>query len=158
MPLVWPRTRTPTGQFAPESLSERFWAKVDRTDECWIWLGSKRRDYGLTFDQGRHRPATQVAWELTYSEPFPTGMDACHTCDNPPCVRPDHIFPGTAKDNIQDAKRKGRLSRGRTHCPAGHRYDEANTYYPPSGRSGWCRACQRAAQKRYKARKRAAQI
>ena len=95
-----------------KSLANRFWAKVDKTDECWIWKAYKDPDsYGFIAMKidgkwtGRNR-ATRVAWELTYG-PIPKGLLVCHHCDNPPCVRPDHLFLGTKSDNMRDAINKG---------------------------------------------------
>src|ERR1035437_1114154 len=92
----------------------RFEANVERTPGCWIWMGSRRSPdpalaYGMFWLDGKIRPAAQVAWEIANGRPFPESMDACHTCDNPPCVNPAHVFPGTAQDNARDAYAKGRL-------------------------------------------------
>lgn len=87
------------------TVDERFWSKVDRasSDECWIWNGSTgERGYGRFWYEGRQRQAHHVAWLLTKGE-IPEGLMACHTCDNPPCVNPGHIFWGTMSDNIVDA-------------------------------------------------------
>lgn len=92
-------------------LSERFWEKVDKSageDACWIWTGSKIRGYGSIYANGRNRKATQISWEFYHGEPFPTGMSACHACDNPSCVNPKHIWAGTQKDNALDCVAKGR--------------------------------------------------
>jgi hypothetical protein len=103
------------------SREERFWMKVDRSGECWAWLGASRtrgangeKRYGQFWDQGRNRPAQVVAWELANGRPFPEGMDGCHHCDNPTCVRPDHVFPGTARENALDMVAKGRNRNGAT--------------------------------------------
>jgi hypothetical protein len=134
-------------------IEERFWPKVQKTDGCWLWRSPDKRGYGTIWDNARkkNRRATQVSWEIHHGKSFPDGMDACHTCDNPPCVRPDHIFPGTAKDNAQDALRKGRLKnvalpagwqRTLTHCKRGHEFTPENTYLKKdnNGRRA-CRAC-----------------
>ncbi len=97
--------------------AERFWPHVDKEGPvhpvlgtpCWLWAGHRdKRGYGQ-FNVGKRklRLAHRVAWELT-NGPIPDGLFACHHCDNPPCVRPDHLFPGTNGDNINDAIRKGR--------------------------------------------------
>lgn len=98
--------------FVSRPLEERFWEKVDKKDGdgCWEWTGStRRRGYGEIYVDGRIRRASQVAYELATGKPFPPDLVACHHCDNPGCVRPDHIFAGTMKDNILDAAKKGRL-------------------------------------------------
>lgn len=96
-----------------------FWARVDKSGECWEWLGSKTSaGYGTV---GR-RPVTYLAhryaWQLTHGEPPPPGMCLCHTCDNPGCVRPEHLFLGTRADNNQDRSRKGRGHIGEQHPSA----------------------------------------
>lgn len=91
----------------------RFWSKVDKGDGtgCWLWTASKVKDgYGRFHLNGKNRPAQQVAWEIAYGFPFPEGMLGCHTCDNPPCVRPEHVFPGTIADNAADMRAKGRAN------------------------------------------------
>lgn len=94
-------------------LSERFWAKVDRGDGCWEWQGARRKpwNYGVV-QTGRWgascvQRAHRVAWALTYG-PIPDGLWVLHRCDNPPCVRPDHLFLGDAFVNMQDCVQKGR--------------------------------------------------
>jgi hypothetical protein len=95
----------------------RFWALVDRSGECWLWLGSqvkaprsKSAGYGLFVRGGRrgHVLAHKYALELKLGRSLGLGMKALHTCDNPPCARPDHLFEGTQADNIADMVAKGR--------------------------------------------------
>ena len=72
---------------------------------CWEWVGPFRGGlYGDFQGQGAHRKAFEL-WE----GPIPEGRLVCHTCDNPPCVNPDHLFVGTYSDNALDAHAKGRL-------------------------------------------------
>lgn len=92
-------------------IEERFWNRVDKTGECWLWTGSAgkgRNAYG-TVSAWDHKtwPAHRVAWTLA-SGPIPDGMLVCHRCDTPRCVRPDHLFLGTASDNQKDSVAKGR--------------------------------------------------
>jgi hypothetical protein len=140
-------------------LEERFWAKVDRrgSDECWPWLASPDANgYGRFHIKSRQsRPATQVAWEFANGRDFPSGMFACHRCDNPVCVNPAHIWPGTHGDNIRDAVAKGRMNAQRvTHCPKGHEYSPSNTLHAGSRRQ--CRECNRARWREWAAKRRAA--
>ena len=70
---------------------------------CTPWMGARSRGYG---DFGK-RKAHRVAWELA-NGPIPAGLVVCHSCDNPPCVNPDHLWVGTMGDNIRDCISKGR--------------------------------------------------
>jgi hypothetical protein len=90
------------------TLESRFWAKVEKTDGCWWWRGAHdQRGYGQIWDEGRRRKATHVALQMA-GRPLLPGQMACHHCDNPPCVRPDHLFAGSMSDNLRDCVRKGR--------------------------------------------------
>ena len=92
---------------------ERFWRHVDKSGGCWVWRGGKdRRGYGL-FRGHRSKMvrAHRFSWELHNQDVIPEGMLVCHHCDNPPCVRPDHLFVGTVQDNSDDMILKGRSSR-----------------------------------------------
>ena len=96
------------------TIEERFWDKVDKRgpDECWKWKGDRfNKRYGrYTFNglrQGTHR----VAWQIENGE-IPTDQLVLHTCDNPPCCNPNHLFLGTQDDNVQDCIAKGRFRIG----------------------------------------------
>lgn len=133
--------------FVSLPLAERFWAKVQRGEGCWLWLGSKKsgRPYGMIWYEGRHRQASQISWELATGAPFPIGRMACHTCDNPACVNPAHIWPGTMSENIKDAVAKGRhVALGnalRTHCKYGHEFTPENTIVKAGTKHRVCRTC-----------------
>src|SRR5678816_2871477 len=99
----------------PKPLSERFWSKVDQSGDCWIWTAHHLSSgYGLigtgSMRDGTRRGslAHRVSWELAYGT-IPDGLFVCHRCDNPSCVRPDHLFLGTCKDNAADSVAKGRM-------------------------------------------------
>ena len=86
-----------------------FWSCVQRTEQCWEWSGGQRRGYGYFEYIGRKIAAHRLSYELHYG-PIPEGQCVLHRCDNPPCVRPDHLFLVTVGDNNRDRHRKGRTS------------------------------------------------
>lgn len=95
---------------------ERFWSKVDKqSNGCWIWTAGKKKKmgYGLFYSDKYRRTvlAHRMAYELSVGL-IPDGLHVLHHCDNPSCVRPDHLFLGTETDNAADRNRKGRQSRG----------------------------------------------
>lgn len=88
-----------------ESNVARFWAKVEKTEDCWIWTGCTRDGYGLFRLDKKMVSAHRFSYGLVNDE-VPRLLR--HTCDNPPCVRPDHLIPGTRLDNSRDMKERDR--------------------------------------------------
>jgi hypothetical protein len=165
-----------------KTFSDRFWKKVDKTPglgpngDCWLWTSATdQHGYGAfsLYGRGKSMPkAHRLSYEWAYG-PLPLGIDVLHKCDNPPCVRPEHLFTGTARDNMRDASRKGRLNPKslknlipgistpgihggwalanslKTHCSQGHPYDEKNTCFKKGGGRS-CRACSRDYYHRHK--------
>jgi hypothetical protein len=89
-----------------EHLAKPFWVRVDFSDECWYLKGKDRRYYTTFSFESQSYAAHRLAYALTKN-----GCPArfiCHKCDNPACVRPSHLFAGTAQDNVDDMMRKGR--------------------------------------------------
>lgn len=111
------------------SLATRFWSRVKRGPGCWEWQGQARvKGYGRlqigSRKDGSRRKvlAHRLAYELTYG-PIPKdgsyhGVCVLHSCDNPICVRPSHLFLGTNHDNVLDKMKKGRHPRARPKKPA----------------------------------------
>lgn len=110
---VYPRKKRP--------LSERFLAKVDRRgpDECWLWQGTHNgKGYGTVGLGSRSDGsdyAHRVAWQLT-NGPIPPGKCVCHSCDNPPCCNPAHLFLGSYAENSRDMVQKGRGTTPTLSC------------------------------------------
>jgi hypothetical protein len=96
-------------------LAERFWEKVEKTETCWLWTGGLlKTGYGSIRDNGKALRAHRVAYELLVGQ-IPDGMLLRHSCDNPKCVNPAHLIPGTAAQNSQDALDRGRAIVGEAH-------------------------------------------
>lgn len=96
-----------------------FWSRVKKTegDGCWEWQDRLNiGGYGQCTYQGRPYVTHRVAWMIEKGE-IPKGMLVCHHCDNRKCVRIDHLFLGTYKDNTADMMRKGRHSKGDRSSP-----------------------------------------
>lgn len=135
----------------------RFWAKVARTDGCWLWTGATdRHGYGRVTINGRGSLlAHRVAWAL-YTGRWPE-LNVLHHCDVPGCVRHDHLFEGTQTINMRDAQTKGR-TRGtfepKKECKHGHEFTPENTGYIESTRHQkrlrYCRECNRRRTKEYR--------
>jgi len=128
-----------------------FSSNVHYGPSCWEWMGATNDSgYGTTRIGGPSAPKTTYAHRLSYEthsgEKIPPGMVVMHKCDNPRCVRFDHLRLGTNQQNIQDRNGKGRTASGsssgcgkKTHCPAGHEYSGYNLLVISGERK--CREC-----------------
>ncbi len=145
-------------QRASTDLERRLWSRVAIIGDCWEWQGVKvnrgykpgakiRGTYGQISIDGRLRLTHRLAYQLCVG-PVPEGLFLLHSCDNPPCVNPAHLSPGTIRDNALDMSAKGRargsmdINRDKTHCPHGHPYSGPNLYIRRNGKRV-CRICQR---------------
>jgi len=120
-------------------------------DGCWEWVAAiGGGGYGVVRNDGRQQAAHRVLYEIMVG-PIPAGLQLDHLCRNRRCVRPGHLEPVTCGENIRRGTAggiRGAQQQAKTHCPAGHAYDEDNTRLARGRRI--CRACDNS-------RKRAAQ-
>lgn len=135
------------------------WDRVDVSgeDDCWEWQGNRSTSgYGrFTARKVEGVFAHRVMWEIANHRQIPAGFYVLHSCDNPPCCNPAHLRIGTPADNMRDKLERGRDPRARkTHCNSGHPLFGENLTVTNGHRS--CKACRRAASRRYKERKGAA--
>ena len=98
-------------------LTQRFWDKVDKTGDCWEWTASRQKfGHGLFKVGNKVEKAHRISYEF-HIGPIPEGLMVRHKCDNPPCVRPEHLELGTRADNVRDRDERGRhvALRGEQH-------------------------------------------
>lgn len=122
---------------------------------CWVWKGViDGKGYGAIWESPQTRKylrAHRMSYAHAYG-PIDPELKVRHKCDNPPCVRPDHLELGTQKDNIQDAARRGRMNPWKsqvTHCPRDHEYDATSVRIDKRTRSGTSRRCRTCANAKY---------
>lgn len=121
----------------------RVWSYVEKGPRCWNWIGHlDKRGYGRLELNNGCAYAHRVVYELIHGR---TELDVLHSCDNPACVRPDHLRAGTHQENMRDMLVRGRHgSLKKTHCPQGHPYEGGNLRIKVTG-GRTCRMCRRCA-------------
>lgn len=133
-------------------LSERFWEKVCKGDDCWEWTAAMdRKGYGKFGIDGRTLGAHRVAYELEVGPLLP-GMVIDHLCENPACVRPDHLQQTTQHVNVT---RGVKANAQKDSCPQGHPYAGNNLVL--DGGSRKCRTCLNARDRQRYAKRASAQ-
>lgn len=116
---------------------KRFWNKVKKTEDCWLWIGSNNGSgYGEIRIEGKKVYAHRWSYQNTYG-PIPRGLVLDHLCRNPSCVRPTHLQPVTPKENTRRGIGIGRKKK--TECVMGH--DLKNAYIRKDGKGRNCREC-----------------
>lgn len=135
---------------------ERFWSKVEKTDDCWQWTASTmggRYPYGWFSKSGVKSVghAHRFSYEL-HNGPIPEGLVVDHLCRNPRCVRPDHLEAVTWRENLD----RGDPSQAdknvvKTHCKRGHEFSEENTRMQRGTRQ--CRICDKIRKQKWMAKR-----
>ena len=136
--------------------SERFWAKVEKTDGCWLWTGAICEDGYGRFHVDGHNGRAVLAHRWTYQEThgeIAQGKQIDHLCRRRRCVRPDHLEVVTQAENIARGEGFSARNSRTTHCVHGHPFDPRDTYVNPHRR--YCRECNRQKVARYASEQRA---
>ena len=136
------------------TLATRFWEKIEQTDGCWLWCGTKTLEgYGYVSPGRRGSPlsAHRLSYEL-HVGPIPNDLEIDHLCRNPSCVNPDHLEAVTHAENMR------RGPGVKTHCRSGHEYTPDNTgvnaiNVKTDFRQRRCLACHREHERERRARK-----
>lgn len=137
------------------SLRDRFLlrCKLDASG-CWLWTGATTGPgYGKTTGVDAHRAAYTI-----FKGAIPKGKYVLHRCDIKLCVNPDHLWAGTQKENVLDAKAKGMLRGGRKaqkFCLRGHAMEDPNIYYSKTRgrRARLCKSCSGVRTKKHQLKK-----
>lgn len=113
---MMPRAKLKNG--LSESFERRFLSRVTKTKTCWIWNGLRAKNgYGRISFGGKSTTglAHRASWIFHNKRKIPKGMEVLHSCDNPPCVNPNHLSLGTQVENLSQAIKRGRCLIGEDH-------------------------------------------
>lgn len=149
----WIRHGDPNGRVVQATRVERLWSKIQKQDGHWLWVGALcPQGYGR-FGWDKHHSSVQAhrAAYMLLVGPIPEGLHLDHLCRVRNCVNPAHLEPVTPQENMRRGVGLGLA----THCPKGHLFTEANTYYKGNGCRN-CKTCRLVRQRAWHARRKMA--
>jgi hypothetical protein len=136
-------------------MDKRFWAKVQKTDGCWLWTGALASGYGYFGRMTPNGPKNFLAHRIAYEQLvglIPAGLVIDHLCRNRRCVNPAHMEPVTIRENLLRGESPPAQNARRTHCKYGHEYTKENTSVYHAKR--FCLTCRKINNhRRYEQRK-----
>jgi hypothetical protein len=133
-----------------------FWAKVDKSGDCWLWTSIlSHNGYGRFWDGDRFVQAHRFSYELAGGQ-IPDGYHVDHLCRTRACIRPDHLEAVTPRENTMRTLNVVAVNARKDRCESGHEFTAENTYHPPGRVRRQCRTCMRASTRRWRARQKTA--
>lgn len=137
----------------PEHVIKLFWAKVVKSDGCWLWTASlQKTGYGNAWNGRSVETAHRLSYRIHKGD-IPPGLDVMHSCDVRHCVNPEHLALGDRAANMRDAQAKGRLVQEPvTVCKHGHSFTPENTLVLDRGDGRTRRQCRTCNRERMRAR------
>lgn len=122
-------------------LDSRFWDKVEKTDSCWNWTGSDRREgYGCFGFNGKTEQSHRLSYEDVKGK-IAEGLQIDHLCRNRKCVNPNHLEAVTHRENTLRGNNFIAQNARKTHCIRGHEFTPENTYIRPKEKGRDCNQC-----------------
>ncbi len=128
-------------------LPQRYWDKVEKTENCWFWHGTMSNGYGQFFWRGKRIGAHRLSYEHAQIS-IPKGLQIDHLCRVPRCVNPEHLEAVTSAENTRRGNGPAARHARKTHCIHGHEFTPENTRLRPNARQ--CRTCERGPWRRYR--------
>lgn len=148
-----------TTELVKQLNEDAFWQRVEKTDYCWIWTSHRNYlGYGMAWLAQKQYRAHRISWVLANGKSITRKDLVCHSCDNPSCVNPEHLWLGDYKSNTRDSINKGRAShppvkKKYDKCDRGHQLIEGNLYYSVRKETGYlrrdCINCQKIRMRKF---------